>query len=807
MTDVAPSDHLRVQVAFTTDPNDPAPAWEEMTSRAVLAQGVDITRGRNDEHDTVTPGKGVVSMENLDGALTPDNAAGAYYPNVLPQRRLRISYRDPATLGVFNLDPSRKAAIEDSSLQGWWNTYAGAGGTSTIAADATHVVSGTKSVKVTWPTLGSTAVGAGVSLQDADGNARLLVKGRTYVARMAVWVPTGSPAVQWGDVLGGTPVVTSTVLDQWQVLQVAFVAASNDVSLGVRPTSNPTAGQVVWVDLPQVDEAAPGQYPATSTSFPVANLTTAAAPISDRFDGYVEEWPVEWPTGDDTFSWSVVVAGDILARLARADVLGSVIQETLAFADPDGHWPLGEAQGTSSAGDVSGGGSGALTIAQLGTGGTLEFGAGTGPGTDGLTAPVFTPASSSNGLYLTGPITAIGFTGATLGCDFSTTTAAAQILARVKDPYGSYMSIGIDATGHLVASTVSTWRGGEVSCVSAAVVSDGNTHEVRFLVDRSGGTLTGTLYLDGVSVDSDSTSAGPYKLYDTLVVGGDASGSLFTGTIAHVVTKADVMTTGQVADQAEAATTGFAGETTDERIARIASWLGIPATMLELDVCTTGIAHVDCTNMNPLDYMQQVAQTEAGVLFASRSGKLVLHSRSRLYSPSDPEVTIPSRLLDPSTRPAKNLQGVVNDVTASRPGGGTTRMTDDASIEAFGALRDSMSLLVTTDAELADAVAWRLANDAQPVTRIPELVVDAYTEASFGDALRALEIGSHVAVSGMPSQAPSAVIDQIVQGCRERIAPGVWDITATTTNYSTAVAFTVEDAVYGFLDGPGVLVY
>ena len=71
----------------------------DLTSRARLDRGIDITRGRSDEFDAVQAGRCSLTFDNTDGALTPGLASSPYYPDVKPQNRIRVTYRDPAVAG------------------------------------------------------------------------------------------------------------------------------------------------------------------------------------------------------------------------------------------------------------------------------------------------------------------------------------------------------------------------------------------------------------------------------------------------------------------------------------------------------------------------------------------------------------------------------------------------------------------------------------------------------------------------------------------------------------------------------------
>jgi len=73
-----------------------------------------------------------------------------------------------------------------------------------------------------------------------------------------------------------------------------------------------------------------------------------------------------------------------------------------------------------------------------------------------------------------------------------------------------------------------------------------------------------------------------------LTVGGSDSGKLFTGTICHVAGYNSALSLSTLTQHHLASTTGFAGERSDQRIARIASWAGIPAGLQALDVGVAG---------------------------------------------------------------------------------------------------------------------------------------------------------------------------------------------------------------------------
>lgn len=75
------------EVAFTTTPADPSPAWEDVTDDLRSAR---TRRGRQQELDRYQAGTLDVVLGNTDRQYDPENAAGDHAPDVKPMRRTRL---------------------------------------------------------------------------------------------------------------------------------------------------------------------------------------------------------------------------------------------------------------------------------------------------------------------------------------------------------------------------------------------------------------------------------------------------------------------------------------------------------------------------------------------------------------------------------------------------------------------------------------------------------------------------------------------------------------------------------------------
>lgn len=81
----------KVEIAFTTQPEDPSPVYVDVTSSVRLPVGISFTKGRQDQYETVQPARLSLTLMNPDGRFTPANVSSVYYPNVKKGRRIRVS--------------------------------------------------------------------------------------------------------------------------------------------------------------------------------------------------------------------------------------------------------------------------------------------------------------------------------------------------------------------------------------------------------------------------------------------------------------------------------------------------------------------------------------------------------------------------------------------------------------------------------------------------------------------------------------------------------------------------------------------
>lgn len=82
-----------LEIAFASNPLDAVPTWTDVTA---YLKSTSINRGRQRDLDTFDAGRATFLLDNQDRRFEPDYASGAYYPNVIPMKKARLS----VTVGV-----------------------------------------------------------------------------------------------------------------------------------------------------------------------------------------------------------------------------------------------------------------------------------------------------------------------------------------------------------------------------------------------------------------------------------------------------------------------------------------------------------------------------------------------------------------------------------------------------------------------------------------------------------------------------------------------------------------------------------
>jgi hypothetical protein len=219
---------------------------------------------------------------------------------------------------------------------------------------------------------------------------------------------------------------------------------------------------------------------------------------------------------------------------------------------------------------------------------------------------------------------------------------------------------------------------------------------------------------------------------------------------------------------------------------------------------------------NVLNYLQLVAKSDLGRLFASRSGVLTYRDRvslagsTALLTFADDGTGYPFH----GARKRSAAELLYTRVGVDREGGTLQTETDVDAVESFGVRTLSLpGLLLNTDAQSAALAEFLLGIYKNPADRVAELsvYVSAYTEPADQAAVTSLELGDLINVVWTPAGVGAPIDDlMVVEGVAHQInfGEGHW-MTLSLSNALQESAFILDDPVFGLLAPPtaGVLAF
>lgn len=506
------------------------------------------------------------------------------------------------------------------------------------------------------------------------------------------------------------------------------------------------------------DNTSGAYYPNVKMGRPIRVTTTLGGVDYVRFVGYITEWPVVWPNSTDLACDVTVSATSRTARLGRGAELGQQLDIEILADSPSLYWPMGEESGATAAAEMSGNGRARLA-------------SGTVPPPDGG------PAFGADTLVVFGN-QSVAWTDAVLAADLAASLPnvaynAGEAMFLV-DPGVIVAPLTIitleDSTEPIYMDTSGFILAGGIS--SSATYNDGAPHHVAFRY--SGGTLT--LYVDGVSVGSGAATS--------VTSGSVRVGTGFVGRISNVALWATAPTEARLQAHAEAALTGFSGDTPGSRLTLFAERAGVAATETDFATGTTTIGAIDTTGQTPISLMSKVAETDGGVLYDAKDGTLTFASRDvRYQAPVAFTLDVDLQEVEGDLQPKKDDQFLVNDVTGNGvEGADSVFLENTSSSDEYGFYKRTLDLATPSSDEVLAAAQWALARGIDPPMRFPTVTVDVRNSGtSLAADILTADIGTRFGVDNLPDQAPSATADLFVEGYTETIGFSVHRITFNTS--------------------------
>lgn len=509
---------------------------------------------------------------------------------------------------------------------------------------------------------------------------------------------------------------------------------------------------------------------------------------SIRFTGEVSAWPVLFDHSEQDV-WVTITAAGIRRRLARgqAPLRDALTRATLAAADVVAYWPMGDVAGnfqplTPGVGELVAGG--AITYADNDT----AF-----PGVPDLptfvtggsaTAPL--PAMAS-GVVQAGMLVSIP-TG--LGGSVYSLLTVAYIGGGV-----GFAELALLANTGQLALQLFDHTGAFIVGATTGVVDDIRDRPVRLQMQVSQNGANVDLAL-GVSEDGSTTT---YT---------DTAAALTLGTPIRIglgnpglVTPRDALSgvvAGQlvVQDSLSSASTllpaleRYAGELADARILRLCTEEGIPLFAGGPTLAGGGVPLGPQLPGTLLSLLDEAAFADGGILAELQTGlgfKYTVHVD--LYN-QDPDVALSYGGDFSEFEPTEDDQVVVNDLTATRIGGGDYRYeltTGPLSVQAppdgVNRYDSTVNLSLEADSQLRDQASWRVHVATVDEPRYPVLgtnllrLTDPYSDVEV-DAILGVSEGDPVLITTPPTFAGAPDdVRQLVAGWRELIGTHTYDFT------------------------------
>lgn len=247
-----------VDIAFSTLPLAAAPVWTDVTGRVRRQAGIKITRGAADELTTIQPGQCTFTLDNEDGALTPNRAASPYYPNVRKGRRMRVRLVHVDVNHVTN--PTFESGVTD------WSRIAPTAEPD-LYTSTTQAHSGTRSMLVLW------------------GGANLIPANPAFESGVTGWIPHNAASIA--------------------------AAAGGTSGTGVGRTTSTTTASSSGIKIePSLTPIAPGEvFQFTFDIFPIAASVTPLVAVQwHDAGGTVVDTSVTTAAVQSAGSWHTVTA-------------------------------------------------------------------------------------------------------------------------------------------------------------------------------------------------------------------------------------------------------------------------------------------------------------------------------------------------------------------------------------------------------------------------------------------------------------------------------------------------------------------
>ncbi len=778
--------------------DSPLDRYVNLTPR--LRQQSSINRGKQYELDQVRSAEASATFENLDGALDPTNTAGPYAGYIQPYQPWRRRMMWP---------PSRNILSQVMATGGDLGGYPL--GTINSGENGPDIFSGTDStggafVATASAWQGGTAIQCSVPDGTASGEAVVytlqpgVIPGVTYTGSIWVRNITASTSVQvcgylaWTTASGTktytySPTVTLAGGGAWAQLTVTGAAPSTAATIhhGVQTAAAVSATCSMQADGWQLEAAG------------AASAWTCPGVWNFLLSGNTETWESDWDMGG-TYGTISATGVDALALISQVQLTDPLTQE-ITSNNPRFLYTLADPAGSGSAADSTGNyppiyssygkyGPGSLVF---GTAITAASGAsGEYIGSDGTVMTISNPSPGTGTLAVASSFLSLSSAGIngpanptvawSRMCAFRYTAGANPTSFACMwsgfdqaNGVGSVLHWFVNSSGFFYLQIQGpSGAGFGFVPVSGIAVADGNWHLVILACNPVASSLT--VSVDGTAASyTVTTSDMPTGLVSdnfgalcNSVVGGTAFN--WKGDFSYVAEFPTALSSTQMANIYEAWRSACAGESSDQRYARILRYSGYTGnTNLQSGLTTNMGPATDLAGTDGLSALQSVADTENGQHFVAANGTVTFQARSARYNALVPTYTFGEN----------TAAGEIPYETCVMPLdpthiGNIVQVTQTSSNQIFTA-QDTISqgdyfprtltrtINSASTLECQAAAYYLLSRYKQPAQRISELTLHPSANPAIWPVCLALELGMRITVNRRPPFAPMISIPCFVE--------------------------------------------
>ena len=245
-----------------------------------------------------------------------------------------------------------------------------------------------------------------------------------------------------------------------------------------------------------------------------------------------------------------------------------------------------------------------------------------------------------------------------------------------------------------------------------------------------------------------------------------------------------------------------------DRIGAVLSLPGVSWPIGDRNI-DTGVSYIKADEIpygsNVLEYLQEVAQTDQGRLFADRTADLAYRDRHHAITASVAAAFGTGGIPVSAVGIAYGSEELATEVTVTREDGVPQTVTSDESVVVEFGHRDLIltGLLFDDDVRSRELAAWLLTRSEEPEPYVNSLTI-ALDRLSAGDrtTVVGLEIGDVVTFDWTPTGTGTAVSQELIveSVSYSSMVNGTDFVRLESTQITDRRRFILDDSTYGVLD-------